>query len=122
MNLTGKTKELIKSLFRYEITIANPSGQGIDDFTVSFAAPEGIKLSPEPKITSNPPELKETIQITRAALVNNNQTYKISLLNSGQSIKFSYLGYASELLSADPVKVLLMQKKNWHQKNVEFCL
>lgn len=109
--------ESVESLFKYDVTIANNSGRGIDDFVLYIRAPKGLSLANKPSISSYPDSIIDTVKVDRAESRGNGEAYKISLLNNKQSISLSYYGFSKEVVEAKPLDVV-MQKKDWEQNNV----
>jgi hypothetical protein len=102
-------------LFKYETTVRNTSELGIDDFAILVNLPADTSVATtQSSITSHPPELIEVIDIASVDRTPTKQEYKVSLLNPGQSLTFSYYAYAAEAMTP-PSMAVLVQKRDWIQ-------
>jgi hypothetical protein len=118
--LSPSQKESIKSLFRYEVVVANKSELGVEDLLVVIVPPRGVQLVVAPNITTVPQELLSAIAVRQSERQPGMLQFDISLLNSSQAVKFAFFGFSvSEKISEQTKLTAIAQKKDWSQRNVE---
>jgi hypothetical protein len=111
-------KQPIKSLYRYEVSVSNNTGEGVENLAVFLILPTGVQLSETPSISSSPDTLAKTLMLT-PVLVSPEQTrFDVGLLNPAQSVRFTLFGYSGTAVEGTPLSVLA-QKKDWKQVSVD---
>jgi len=87
-------------LFRYEVQLANWSRYGLDDFSIVISRPTGgVVLVEPPNVTTTPKDLIKVMRLTQTA-EKSGLRVGVDLLNPGQSISITYLGYSQPKLHA----------------------
>jgi len=96
--LKKQPKEILKAFYKYEFTIKNIDNEGIENLKIIVGSNKDANLI-EPTITSNPKSLMKQNDFVKRTFNNNMKNeWLINLLNKGESIKFEYVAYSSNLI------------------------
>ncbi|MGR2870826.1 hypothetical protein [Vibrio vulnificus] len=115
--LKDENQTEIRSLLSKTFVVENVSNEGVDDLEVSIAIDtEKAKLIEQPEITTDPKYIIDGVRVVKEESSNEtNHHWRVSLLNPGESIQFSYSAY-SELEDVDVSWNFVPRKKDWSVK------
>lgn len=117
--LSDSEKETIGGLFKYDVTLANASAEGVENLQIFIAPPKGIELvGAPPSIAAARSEFANHVKLEARNLGGDAQSFVLGLLNTHESITLSFFGVSKNIAQNNLPLSVAVQKKDWIQKNV----
>jgi hypothetical protein len=104
----------LRSYFEYKVTVKNAGDEGVEALVVSIEdKTEGLVVPKAPTVATLPPEVKTGLHLSQnKELGPNLDEWTVALLNPGEAVELTYVGYSVNRIS-QPSFSAIARKKDW---------
>jgi len=115
--LSPTDKQIIKSVFIYQVSVHNQSGESVENIALHLFPPPNVTLIDPPRITTDSKVLADFVLQSKRVL-EKEIVFDLDLLGPGQRVTLAYSGFSKEAIIDGSFIDVEARKKGWEIRKV----